>query len=185
MYVDLRSEFNFIANAVISFTLCRRFSFGQKIFWLLTFFWTTLLSSNQLNRTAVAPSSQCAKNCQSDDQIRIECSRFWTKKFWFTSITYRFLQKSQNYATRKRLFLKLIKRSIKYQLIPRTRPSFNASHPIHLFLIFEKSRLKNQVWQPGFLTWKNQFQKASQAVKIQFVKLDFSKLIFQKSITGG
>jgi len=30
--------------------------------------------------------------------------------------------------------------------------------PIHLYLIFEKSSLKNQVQQTGFLTCKNQFQ---------------------------
>ena len=59
------------------------------------------ISSPGVRSPWVAPSSQCAKNCQSDDQIRIECSRFWTKKFWFTSITYSFLQKSQNNATRK------------------------------------------------------------------------------------
>ena len=103
---------NFIA-IVINFTFLEGFLLVNFFFdfWLLL---TTLLSSNQLNRTAVAPSSQCAKNCQSDDQIRIECSRFWTKKFWFTSITYSFLQKSQNNATRKRHFPKLIKRFIKY-----------------------------------------------------------------------
>ena len=44
-------------------------------------------------------------------------------------------------------------------------------NPIHLYLIFEKSSLKIQVRQTGFLTCKNQFQNsflnASQAVKIQ------------------
>ena len=44
---------------------------------------------------------------------------------------------------------------------------------IHLLLIFEESRLKNQVRQTGFLTCKNQFRnwflQATQTVKIQFV----------------
>ena len=36
--------------------------------------------------------------------------------------------------------------------------------PIHLYLIFEKSSLKNRVWQTGFLACKNQF-------KIEFCRL--------------
>ena len=59
--------------------------------------------------------------------------------------------------------------------------------PIHLYFIFEKSSLKNQVRRTVFLTCKNQFRnwflQATQAVKIQFVELDFSNLIFQKSST--
>ena len=47
-----------------------------------------------------------------------------------------------------------------------------AKRPIYLYLIFEKSSLKNQVRQTGFLTCKIQFQnyflQATQAVKIQF-----------------
>ena len=46
------------------------------------------------------------------------------------------------------------------------------SRPIHLYLIFEKSSLKNQVRRTGFLTCKNpfwnRFLQATQAVKIQF-----------------
>ena len=61
--------------------------------------------------------------------------------------------------------------------------------PIHLYLIFEKSSLQNQVRRTGFLTCENQFRngflQATQAVKIQFVELDFSNLIFQKSSTDG
>ena len=42
------------------------------------------------------------------------------------------------------------------------------SRPIHLYLIFEKSSLKIQVWQTGFLTFKNWFLQATQALKILF-----------------
>ena len=44
--------------------------------------------------------------------------------------------------------------------------------PIHLYLVFEKSSLKKQIRQNGFLACKNLFRnwflKATQAVKIQF-----------------
>ena len=60
-----------------------------------------------------------------------------------------------------------------------------ATSPIHLYLIFEKSSLKNQVRRTGFLICKNQFRnwflKATQAVKIQFeigLKSSSCELIF-------
>ena len=66
------------------------------------------------------------------------------------------------------------------------------SRPILLYLIFEKSSLKNLVWGTWFLTFKNQFQNwfcsknpFRNRLKIQFVKLNFSNMIFQKSSTDG
>ena len=51
-------------------------------------------------------------------------------------------------------------------------PNLVHSRPVHLYLIFEKSSLKNRVRWTGLLTCKNQFQnwflQATQAVKIQF-----------------
>ena len=59
------------------------------------------------------------------------------------------------------------------------KPDVKALRPIHLYLIFEKSSLKNQVRRTGFLTYKKQFQnwflQATQAVKIQFEKKSNSK----------
>jgi hypothetical protein len=37
----------------------------------------------------------------------------------------------------------------------RVREGKRGQRPIHLYLIFEKSNLKNQVQQAGFLTCKN------------------------------
>ena len=56
--------------------------------------------------------------------------------------------------------------------------------PIHLYLIFEKSSLKNQVRRTGFLTCKNQFQNWFLQVKnlvrrTWFFKLDFSKIKYR------
>ena len=55
--------------------------------------------------------------------------------------------------------------------------------PIHLYLIFEKSSLKNQVQQTELLTCINQFWnwflQATEAAKIQFVQLDFSKIKYR------
>ena len=73
---------------------------------------------------------------------------------------------------------------------------FAARHiycPIHLYLIFEKSSWKTQVWQTGFLIYfkldfyclcslqKISFQIDFCRLKIQFVELDFSNLIFQNT----
>ena len=58
---------------------------------------------------------------------------------------------------------------------------------VKLYLISEKSSLKNQVRWTGFLTCKNKFWnwflQATKAVKIQFVELDFSKIKCRS--TGG
>ena len=67
-------------------------------------------------------------------------------------------------------------------------------HPIHLYLIFEKSSLKSQVRQIGLLTWKKSISKLIftgytgcknlvwKWLKIQFVKLDFPTWFFKKQV---
>ena len=61
---------------------------------------------------------------------------------------------------------------------------------VHLYLVFEKSSLKNRVWRTGFLTCKkkqfwNWFLYDTQVVKIQFIELDFSSLLFLHEISDS
>jgi hypothetical protein len=68
-------------------------------------------------------------------------------------------------------------------------PGFSplATHPVDLYLIFEKSSSTNWIFSlqkklifAGYTGSKNQVRNR---LKIQFVELDFFKLIFQKSST--
>ena len=62
--------------------------------------------------------------------------------------------------------------------------------PIHLYLIFEKSSLKNQVRRKSILKlifagYTGSKNPVRNRLKIQFFELDFSTLIFEKSSTDG
>ena len=64
------------------------------------------------------------------------------------------------------------------------------NHPIHLYLIFEKSsstnwilNLQKSILKLIFAGYTGSKNPVWNRLKIQFVELDFSKLIFQKSST--